>query len=66
MECELYSVALAAARRVAPRTDPSGVLQETKVQDADFPHEALGELGYRAECFGQKTYDQWPSLRASA
>lgn len=32
-------------------------LQETKVQDAEFPHEALAEVGYRAEVFGQKTYN---------
>jgi exodeoxyribonuclease-3 len=40
------------------RANPDVVcLQETKVQDPDFPHEALGELGYRAVCFGQKTYN---------
>ena len=40
------------------RANPDVVcLQETKVQDCDFPHDALGEAGYRAECFGQKTYN---------
>lgn len=29
-------------------------IQETKVQDADFPTEMIGELGYRADFFGQK------------
>jgi exodeoxyribonuclease-3 len=32
-------------------------MQETKVEDALFPHEALGEVGYRAAIFGQKTYN---------
>ncbi|MHC4471729.1 MAG: exodeoxyribonuclease III [Planctomycetota bacterium] len=32
-------------------------VQETKVQDPDFPHEPLEALGYRAEAFGQKTYN---------
>ncbi len=32
-------------------------LQETKVEDAKFPEEAIGELGYRAAFFGQKTYN---------
>jgi exodeoxyribonuclease-3 len=31
--------------------------QETKVEDHLFPHEALGEVGYRAVIFGQKTYN---------
>ena len=31
-------------------------LQETKVQDADFPHDAIRALGYHACCFGQKTH----------
>lgn len=31
-------------------------LQETKVQDADFPHEEIRALGYRALWFGQKTH----------
>lgn len=31
--------------------------QETKVEDALFPHDALGEVGYRAVTFGQKTYN---------
>ena len=32
-------------------------MQETKVEDDLFPHEALGEVGYRAAVFGQKTYN---------
>jgi exodeoxyribonuclease III len=32
-------------------------LQETKVEDALFPHDALAEVGYRAEVFGQRTYN---------
>jgi exodeoxyribonuclease III len=32
-------------------------MQETKVEDAVFPHEALAEVGYRAVTFGQKTYN---------
>ncbi|NQU48300.1 MAG: endonuclease/exonuclease/phosphatase family protein, partial [Planctomycetes bacterium] len=32
-------------------------LQETKVVDEDFPHEALREVGYRADVHGQKTYN---------
>lgn len=32
-------------------------LQETKVQDEDFPHQALAEVGYQAAVFGQKTYN---------
>jgi exodeoxyribonuclease-3 len=31
--------------------------QETKVEDALFPHEDLTEVGYRAVVFGQKTYN---------
>lgn len=31
-------------------------LQETKVQDADFPLAAVQELGYRVEYFGQKSH----------
>ena len=33
------------------------VLQETKVVDAKFPHEALAEAGWQAQCFGQPTYN---------
>lgn len=29
-------------------------LQETKVSDDEFPHDAINELGYKAEIFGQK------------
>lgn len=32
-------------------------LQETKLQDPDFPTAALAELGYRAAFSGQKTYN---------
>jgi exodeoxyribonuclease-3 len=32
-------------------------LQETKVVDAEFPFEALGEAGYRVAAHGQKTYN---------
>jgi exodeoxyribonuclease-3 len=32
-------------------------MQETKVEDEVFPHEALAEVGYRAVAFGQKTYN---------
>lgn len=32
-------------------------LQELKLTDDKFPHEAFAALGYRAECFGQKTYN---------
>lgn len=32
-------------------------LQETKVEDAKFPEEAIGEMGYRAVFSGQKSYN---------
>lgn len=32
-------------------------LQETKVQDEDFPREALEDEGYNVEFFGQKSYN---------
>jgi exodeoxyribonuclease-3 len=32
-------------------------MQETKVEDDVFPHEALAEVGYRTVAFGQKTYN---------
>jgi exodeoxyribonuclease-3 len=32
-------------------------LQETKVADEAFPYDALSEVGYRAEVYGQKTYN---------
>src|SRR4051812_22885222 len=32
-------------------------MQETKVEDHLFPHDALAEVGYRAVIFGQKTYN---------
>ncbi len=31
-------------------------LQETKVQDVDFPLDAIGEMGYQATYMGQKTH----------
>lgn len=33
------------------------VLQETKLTDDKFPEAALAEIGYRAQWFGQKTYN---------
>ena len=32
-------------------------LQETKVQDPDFPHKPLADIGYRAAFKGQKSYN---------
>ena len=32
-------------------------LQETKVQDPEFPREAFTEIGYSSHIFGQKTYN---------
>ena len=32
-------------------------LQELKLTDDKFPHDALRQAGYHAECFGQKTYN---------
>jgi exodeoxyribonuclease-3 len=32
-------------------------MQETKVEDDLFPHEALAEVGYRTVAFGQRTYN---------
>jgi len=32
-------------------------LQELKLSDAEFPTEALKEIGYHTTCFGQKTYN---------
>jgi len=32
-------------------------LQETKLTDDKFPHAELAAAGWRAECFGQKTYN---------
>lgn len=32
-------------------------LQETKLEDAKFPHDELAAAGYRAVCSGQKTYN---------
>ena len=44
-------------------------LQETKVQDAEFPEEEINKLGYQVACHGQKThygvallYKQEPAL----
>jgi len=40
-------------------TNPVDVLalQETKLTDDKFPHEALAQAGYQAQWFGQKTYN---------
>ena len=32
-------------------------LQETKLIDERFPHEAFAAAGWQAQCFGQKTYN---------
>jgi exodeoxyribonuclease-3 len=32
-------------------------LQETKLEDGNFPHRELAEAGYQAVCCGQKTYN---------
>lgn len=32
-------------------------LQELKMTDDKFPHEALAAAGYQSQCFGQKTYN---------
>ena len=32
-------------------------LQELKLEDAKFPHEAIAEAGYHAICFGQRSYN---------
>jgi exodeoxyribonuclease III len=41
------------------RANPVDVLclQELKMEDAKFPHAMFESLGYRAEAFGQKTYN---------
>lgn len=42
---------------VVARHDPLVLgLQETKVEDASFPHEGITELGYEAAIHGQKTH----------
>ena len=41
-------------------------LQETKMQDADFPVEAIRERGYHAVYSGQKTYNGVALLCKSA
>jgi exodeoxyribonuclease-3 len=33
------------------------LLQESKLTDDKFPHAELEAAGYRAQCFGQKTYN---------
>ena len=43
--------------RLRERYDPDIIgIQETKVQDADFPLEMVERLGYRAHYYGQKTH----------
>lgn len=32
-------------------------LQETKITDDKFPHEAFTQVGYQSACYGQKTYN---------
>jgi exodeoxyribonuclease-3 len=32
-------------------------LQELKLTDDKFPHDAFADIGYTAQCFGQKTYN---------
>ena len=32
-------------------------LQELKLSDDKFPHQAFTEAGYQSQCFGQKTYN---------
>jgi exodeoxyribonuclease-3 len=34
-------------------------VQETKVQDVDFPAEAFDDIGYHYVFKGQKSYNQW-------
>ena len=54
------SVRVREARLVAflAREQPDVLcLQELKVVDDDFPHEAVGAAGYQAATFGQKTYN---------
>ena len=42
-----------------PNPGPIDVLalQELKLTDDKFPHEAFAQIGYDAQCFGQKTYN---------
>ena len=42
---------------LAARKPDVACLQETKVVDEDFPRAELEALGYRVECFGEKTYN---------
>ena len=43
---------------VLDRHKPNALcIQETKVQDEDFPHDAFREIGYQAAIHGQKTYN---------
>jgi exodeoxyribonuclease-3 len=49
---------LARVQALLERHEPDLLcLQETKVEDSAFPAAELAELGYRAELFGQKTYN---------
>lgn len=41
-------------------------LQETKVMDADFPHEAIRKVGYHASFRGMKAYDGVATLTKTA
>ncbi len=42
---------------LAAHTPDAVVLQETKLTDDKFPHEAIAAAGYQAQWFGQRTYN---------
>lgn len=42
---------------LAERRPDAVLLQETKVEDKDFPREAIEDMGYNIAIFGQKTYN---------
>jgi exodeoxyribonuclease III len=42
---------------LAANTPDAIVLQETKLTDDKFPHEAIAAAGYHAQWFGQRTYN---------
>lgn len=44
-------------RWLAERAPDAVLLQETKVEDKDFPREAVEDMGYNIAIFGQKTYN---------
>ena len=45
------------AQKLAGAPIDALALQELKLTDDKFPHDAFTEIGYRAEVFGQKTYN---------